>query len=556
MLKGASTPQQLLQVLQQRQQQGGVLNAIHVAASYHHFGRMCQADAAEAGTAAAQQLLQQLDQLLPSVRTQLGARKHASIIWSCAYTKRTGPVAQLLPDFMQLRILQAALSQGVGNVLWALATLHWQVSQQQLLLLADALVRQADTAVPQDISKRVRALGKLGYQMPQQQLSVLLAAFTTQRMLDRAGTQAISNLLLGMAYMGQQLPDSILDQLQLLVAAFVSKRSRANPQELANFLWAMSDLQQQVHAEQLEPLLAAFEQQLHTAAPQAISNVLLACARFRYAPAMLLAACEQQQHMQQFLAGAKPQELANTACACVILGHNSGLLLGGVLQQAQKLLQQDSSRFGCRTLCALCWAVAVLDLPQYTPAALQFAQAASRVWGSAAPEDLQQLYQVHLWLQDLAAAEGGKGLGLLPVLSQQQLDGCRQAWQGQVVANATAASSSMQQQVFEALQRLPGWRVPPQQEKPTDDHNFSIDIFAVTAAGVRLAVEVDGPSHFVSPGNRVNGPTQYRDRALKAWGYTVVSIPGWEWAQLKGTEQRQQYLLEKLKGELGVWACR
>jgi hypothetical protein len=38
----------------------------------------------------------------------------------------------------------------------------------------------------------------------------------------------------------------------------------------------MSDLGQQVHAEQLEPLLAAFEQQLHTAAPQAISNVLLA----------------------------------------------------------------------------------------------------------------------------------------------------------------------------------------------------------------------------------------------------------------------------------------
>jgi very-short-patch-repair endonuclease len=114
----------------------------------------------------------------------------------------------------------------------------------------------------------------------------------------------------------------------------------------------------------------------------------------------------------------------------------------------------------------------------------------------------------------------------------------------------------MQQQVFEAFEQLLGWHDPPQQEKLTDDDNFSIDIVAVTAAGVRLAVEVDGPSHFVSPGNRVNGPTQYRDRALKAWGYTVVSIPGWEWAQLKGTEQRQQYLLEKLKGELGVWACR
>jgi hypothetical protein len=84
----------------------------------------------------------------------------------------------------------------------------------------------------------------------------------------------------------------------------------------------------------------------------------------------------------------------------------------------------------------------------------------------------------------------------------------------------------MQQQVFKALQQLPGWQDPPQQEKLTDDDNFSIDITAVTAAGVKLAVEVDGPTHFVSPGNRVNGPTQYRNRALKARGYLMVSIPG------------------------------
>jgi very-short-patch-repair endonuclease len=108
--------------------------------------------------------------------------------------------------------------------------------------------------------------------------------------------------------------------------------------------------------------------------------------------------------------------------------------------------------------------------------------------------------------------------------------------------------------VFAALQQLPGWQVPPQQEVPTDDRNFSIDIAAVTAAGVRLAVEVDGPSHFVRMGGRweVEGPTQYRNRALAARGYTVVSIPGWEWRQLNGACQQHQYLQDKIKGATGV----
>ena len=85
-------------------------------------------------------------------------------------------------------------------------------------------------------------------------------------------------MLLGMTYMNQQLPDA---QLQLLVAAFVSKRSRAKAQELANVLWAVSELGQQVLPEQLEQLLAAIVKQLHKAVAQEISNTLLACARFR-----------------------------------------------------------------------------------------------------------------------------------------------------------------------------------------------------------------------------------------------------------------------------------
>jgi hypothetical protein len=39
----------------------------------------------------------------------------------------------------------------------------------------------------------------------------------------------------------------------------------------------------------------------------------------------------------------------------------------------------------------------------------------------------------------------------------------------------------------------------------------------------------------------------FRNRALAARGYVLVSIPYWEWRQLRGAEQKQQYLKEKLQ---------
>jgi hypothetical protein len=519
---------------------------------------MCRTDSAVSGTAAAQQLLQHLDQLLLSVRQQLGARRLANIIWSCAYTQHAAPLDQLLADFMQPETLSAANSQEVANVLWALATLEQQVPPQQLQQLVDAFVSQAAKAVPQEISNTVWALGKLGYQLPPQQQRVLLAVFTAEGVLGKAKPQGIANLLVGTASMGQQLPTA---QLHLLLAELSAKAAQASPQAIANSLWAVSEVGEAVQAGQLEQLLAAFEQQLHKATPQETSNTLLACARFRYLPVQLLTALEQQQHMQRFLTGANLQELANTAWAYGMLGRNREVALGDLLQQAINLLQQDSSRCVSQELCNLCWAVAVLDLRQHVPAVLQLAQASISWRESVVPKHLQQLYQVRLWLLDTnsAAAEGpkgGKGPGLLQVLSQQQLDECRQAWQDQVATQAqqaAAAPSPLERRVFKALQQLPGWQVPPQREVITADSNFSIDVAAVTAAGVRLAVEVAGPSHFVSPGNRLNGPTKYRNRALAARGYTVVVIPGWQWRKLKGAEQQQQYLLDKLKGESGCY---
>jgi len=86
------------------------------------------------------------------------------------------------------------------------------------------------------------------------------------------------------------------------------------------------------------------------------------------------------------------------------------------------------------------------------------------------------------------------------------------------------------------------------QEARTEDGAFSVDVVAThTASSKRLAIEADGPWHFLRPGRQVNGDTLARNRALARRGYVAVSVPWWEWAELKKSEQAA-YLTRKIEG--------
>jgi hypothetical protein len=188
----------------------------------------------------------------------------------------------------------------------------------------------------------------------------------------------------------------------------------------------------------------------------------------------------------------------------------------------------------------------VLDLQQCVAQVLQLAAAASRVL-STTSEELQQLHQVHLWLLDSQLPAPGQGLS--DVLTQQQLEQCRASWEQQLTATAQKQSSRLQLMVYTAVLQLPPdtWQQQPQPEQPTADKACLIDIAAVTASGVKVAIEVEGPHHYVQPDNTLTGPTLYRNRALAARGYALISIPHWEWRELRSTAQQQQYLLAKLQ---------
>ena len=72
---------------------------------------------------------------------------------------------------------------------------------------------------------------------------------------------------------------------------------------------------------------------------------------------------------------------------------------------------------------------------------------------------------------------------------------------------------------------------------------YSLDLALPSS---RVAVEVDGPSHFLLPDGRgvrkPNGPTLLKRRLLRAAGWRVISVPFYEWDGFATANGQQTYL--------------
>jgi hypothetical protein len=119
-------------------------------------------------------------------------------------------------------------------------------------------------------------------------------------------------------------------------------------------------------------------------------------------------------------------------------------------------------------------------------------------------------------------------------------------------SSATTSTSVLQQQVTAVLKALKAnltvEAIDPQSRYSMDCLIHSWGAFK----DLRVAVEVDGPSHFVSlgPGSgkkqAPNGATIMKRRHLALLGYTVVSVPYWEWDALTKEAEKRAYLQRKL----------
>ena len=78
----------------------------------------------------------------------------------------------------------------------------------------------------------------------------------------------------------------------------------------------------------------------------------------------------------------------------------------------------------------------------------------------------------------------------------------------------------------------------PREEVRTPQ-GYSLDA-VVSYGGREVAVEVDGPSHFV--GRTPTGATALKRRQLRAAGWALLPVPHWEWRALGSEAAKQEYL--------------
>jgi len=266
--------------------------------------------------------------------------------------------------------------------------------------------------------------------------------------------------------------------------------------------------------------------------PQALANTAWAFATAGHAAPALFDAIgrEAAGRVREF----NPQALANTAWAFATAGHAAPALFDAIGREAAGRVRELNPQ----ALANTAWAFAVLDhLPSESSLFDQrFAHHCDALADEFSLEALGQLHQWRLWYVSERACSDA--LPRAAVLAR-----CDSAFRA-----AEAQPSRLQRDVAKVLASL-GAAV---QEEKVLNEGYSLDS-VVDWRGERLAVEVDGPSHFV--GRVPTGATLFKRRQLRHFGWRLVSVPYCEWIELnhsdklKEHEQRAAYLSSLLSEE-------
>jgi len=327
------------------------------------------------------------------------------------------------------------------------------------------------------------------------------------------------------------------DGLLRLAAAHGDHLNHIHTANLWNKLGRQRDTSQPRHREQVESLLRRTIELLSSCEERQLANIVHGLAKTgvhtneadRLYAAVAGAATRS-------MSGFKPQELANTVWAFATAGVRADALYAAVAGAATRSV----SGFTLQDLANTAWAFATADVEHPALSAqLKLAITSSLL---RAPEswDVAKLSQVHQW-QLCLMLDAGTGSSHAHLLGDELRRRCCDAMQ-----DAATHPSQLQRSVGAVVDEIhPGF----EQETIEQQTGYSLDLALRSS---RVAIEVDGPSHFLRDSSRgencPNGPTRLKRRLLLAADWHLVSVPFYEWDGLNGREAQREYL----KGKLGA----
>ena len=175
------------------------------------------------------------------------------------------------------------------------------------------------------------------------------------------------------------------------------------------------------------------------------------------------------------------------------------------------------------------WAYSVANVPSQDLFNQGFIGACASRQSAFSLKELAQLHQWQLWQQELKS--GIK----LPLPLQEK---CRMSF---LSPSDSASESKLQNDVVGEL-KAAGFDVD---EEVLLGSGYRIDALVKVGDGRKVAVEVDGPTHFVQ--RRQTGSTTLKHRQVaRLHCIDVVSVPYWEWDELENSVAKQRYIRKEL----------
>ncbi|EJK73811.1 hypothetical protein THAOC_04541, partial [Thalassiosira oceanica] len=215
--------------------------------------------------------------------------------------------------------------------------------------------------------------------------------------------------------------------------------------------------------------------------------------------------------------------IATFLWACATVGYTIERLFSGFAL----IISSKLDEFSDQQISNVSWAYSVANVMSEGLFNKGYAGALASKEKHFSKEGLTQLHQWQLWQQELGSEIE------LPLSLRKK---CRHAF-----ISTSYSESKLQNDVVGGVRAI-GLDLD---EEVLLGSGYRIDAVVKVGHGKKVAVEVDGPSHYIH--RRPTGSTILKRRQVTRLDLIeVVTVPYWEWGELKSTKMKQLYLREKI----------
>ncbi|DBA90245.1 hypothetical protein WJX77_003060 [Trebouxia sp. C0004] len=465
-------------------------------------------------------------------------------------------------------------AQMLSNVIWACATMGFADDAVFIKAAAQAAIQMRKHLQEQNLANVAWAFAKLGYfdkalfeALSSQAITVahqmtdLDLAHVTWAMCHAFSAQAASEgidvkdqvqtITYSNSFIAQDTRSALLIALRNQLTSFLTKRSnRISHVALATCMSSFAGVG--YYSPELHDRAAdQITRNIMYVNIQSVANIMFACTTQRHYHPSLFAAFAQQG-VKLLADPATATQFSPLAISSIVISYaihtaaedkqTCAAFIAALAERAFDTLEE----FDTRGVANTAWGLAVwghlsgpffLKVRSLSPAMVHAFQ----------PQELQQLYQVELILR-LEAPDLGLDTShidryealFVALQARGQLIGAAQArWQHNM-GPAGLKSSAFQRDVAAALGSLP---LNYDVELEYTQAEYTVDM---ALPRIKLAVEADGPLHFMRNVPKAIGRTLVKRRSLQKMGWTVLSVPYFHWQALL-PEMRQVYMWKRLQ---------